>query len=403
MESLPRHPLPTLDRSGRQDLLAWLWWAAAARPQATRPAGLAPAQWRDLATLAEGHGLAAFVVAAAREWADTTDAAVVDGLARLEDAAARTLARGRLLAREQAALDEALRRRRLPFAWLKGGALIGTDLYAEPAARPRADLDLYLPEAFWPGATDALRALGYRAAQRSWKHAVWQNADHRVVDLRGEHPDNPRCVELHPWLGEGFRGLRLDLGWALYPLRPAHPLPPGLALAHLAAHATVAMLERRLRLVQLLDLATLAERLDDDALAQAAGIGARPGAARFLWPSLALTARLAPSPGLLRLLPDLASRASDRLRQWLAAEDLDRLSWPGRESAARSLLEIPRVWPETSAERLTVWRSILLPPPDLLADRYPDLAAEGRHGAMFIRHLGFTMALARRRWRRRRA
>ena len=242
MTQLPRHPPTVLDGPARRALLSWLWAAAQSDPRRWPPAPPPPMAWSDLATLAEGHGLAAMVLEAAQAQSDPAEALVSQGLARLMDAADRTLTRGWRLATEQATLEKALLRQGLPFAWLKGGWLTEASLYPDPAARPRADLDLFVPETFWPGVAEVLQGLGYRAAQRSWKHAVWLNADHRVVDLRGEHPDNPRTVEVHAWLGEGFRGLRLDLSAEVAPLRPAQHLTRGLALAHLAAHTSVAQL-----------------------------------------------------------------------------------------------------------------------------------------------------------------
>lgn len=394
----PRHPAPRLERRERLEALAWLW--AAVGPECPPPPAPPPALWRDLPTLAEGHGLAALALTAARAGTTGLDGQALEGLARLEDAAARTVARGRRLAEEQAALDAALDRAELPGVWLKGSWLSGEAVYPDPLLRPRADLDLYLPEARWGRAATVLEGLGYRPAQRSWKHAVWLSADHQVVDLRGEHPANPRPVELHPHLGEGFRGLRLDLD-ADAPRPPARRLSPGVALTHLAAHATVSMLERRLRLLQLLDLALLGRRLAPADEATAATIGSRPGAARFLWPSLALTARLSPSPALQRLVAALETGVAAPLRRWLDAQDLDLLSWPGRGDARRPLLEIPAIWPTGAAEQATVWRAILAPPPELLADRYPELAAEGRRKAMVLRHLGFTIRQAAYRWRQR--
>lgn len=394
----PRHPAPRLDRRERLEALAWLW--AAVEPARPAPTPPSPDLWRDLPTLAEGHGLAALAIDAARARSTGMDPVVLEGLARLEDAAKRTVARGRRLADEQAALDAALDRAELPGVWLKGSWFSGEAVYPDPLLRPRADLDLYLPEALWGRAAAVLEGLGYRPAQRSWKHAVWLSADHQVVDLRGEHPSNPRPVELHPHLGEGFRGLRLDLD-ADAPRPPARRLSSGVALTHLAAHATVSMLERRLRLVQLLDLALLARRLAPEDEARTTMIGSRPGAARFLWPSLALTARLSPSPALQRLVAALEPGVAAPLRRWLDAQDVDLLSWPGRDDARRPLLEIPGIWPAGAAEQATVWRAILAPPPELLADRYPELAAEGRRTAMVLRHLGFTARQAARRWRQR--
>ncbi len=58
-----------------------------------------------------------------------------------------------------------------------------------------------------------LERLGYQLIARSWKHLMLARPDGRgpIVSWEGEHPANPRGLDLHLRLGEQFWGLRYDL------------------------------------------------------------------------------------------------------------------------------------------------------------------------------------------------
>ncbi len=412
-EALPRHPAPRLGPQGRRDLLTWLWRAAVGPLPDPLPLQ-APAAWADLPALAEGHGLAALVLHEAERVVDrqggrgpggrAEQSAAAEGLARLSDAADRTLRRGGVLAEDLGRLEAAFVRAEVDALWLKGSHLLREGLYRPPAGRPMADLDVFVPPRHWPAAAGCLRALGYRTGARSWKHQLWRGEDHRVVDLRGEHPDNPRPVEVHGVLGEAFRGLSLTLdpaGSSVADARPGRRLLPGAAFLLLAAHSTVSLLERRLRLVQLLDLLRLAARLVQQDWAWIGAHAAGPGRARFVWPSLAIVERLEPG-----CFPDapfaaIAQACPLALRRWTIDQPLDSLCWPGSREARRAFLEMPRIWPIGLKEQARFWQTVLLPEPSRLADRYPDLAERGRVDLMFLRHAGFTWSQLRRRWQQR--
>ena len=406
----PSHPPLRSSPVLRRALASWLWGAAVGAPTAF-PLPADEAAWADLPALAEGHGLAALVLAAAEKLAaDAANAppgraAAVDlGLAALRDAAARTLGRGARMLQDLRRAHAALVDDGLRPLWLKGAHLADEAVYQPPEARPLAALALYLDPAGQAAAEACLTRLGYRPGLRSWKHHLWRNPGCRVVDLRGEHADNPRPIELHFWLGEDFRGIRLgmDPAWAARESGAGGSrLKPEAAMAHLAAHTTVNLLERRLRLVQLLDLLRLGAGLDAAAWRGLEAFSVQPGNARFLWPSLALLERIRPGAVPGATLDALEQRCNPTLRLWLREQPLDSLTWQGRALARRAFLELPRLWPLDWRERSRYWQVVLLPGPARLADRYPELAQRGRPDLMLLAHLGYSLRLIRRRWRQR--
>ena len=81
------------------------------------------------------------------------------------------------------------------------GALLTTMAGPEAAARPMADLDLLVHPADRAGLGAVLAALGYRHAPEANPrptHDVFLDpGGGRIVSFEGEHPDNPRRVEVH--------------------------------------------------------------------------------------------------------------------------------------------------------------------------------------------------------------
>jgi len=340
--------------------------------------------WSALPALAEGHGVAALVAPTLAPLAPP------DIARRLADAAERTLARGRRLAADVALVGDALAAAGIPYALLKGLGPAGR-LYDPPAARPAADIDLLVR----PGDVDAvarvLTSLGYEEDHRTWRHRVYVRPDNAaVVDRRGEHPDNPRPVEVHDWLGEAFRGITWDFTAAVALDHPGTELPAATAMAHLAAHATADALGRRLRLIQLADLARLARRMGEADWEDLAGLGGSRYAARFVWPALALADRVVgariPMQEPTGIVEAMGHAVRPELRAWVDGVDLDALGYFGRDAARRAMGEIPAVWPISARERVMVWRFIMLPARWQLADRYPRLAGSWAWPWMYVRH-----------------
>ena len=390
-------PEPPLPRALRAPLLRALTRRALARAGGHGAAAaeidalgrafeaLRPRMRASVPRLLESSGLGALVAADVRPFLDRPGREAVD------DLALRTFSRGRRLAAERHALARALAAEGLPFSPLKG-AWLAERLYPEPSARPMADTDLFVDPANAAATARVLRALGYLLVARTWKHEVWQRpGEDRVVDPRGEHPDNPRPLELHPRIGESFRGIDLWLASADERSRGAH----------LLAHATVDMLSRRLRPITLVDLGLWIAAAPPGAWDRLHALARRKGAARFLWPALALAERELGSTVPTAVRHGLRSAVRPALRAWSARVDLDAVGRDARAEVGRALFEIHAIWPESAVERARVLRAQLLPMRWQLADRDPALAASCRWPLALVRHWGGLPALARRRWRRR--
>jgi hypothetical protein len=226
------------------------------------------------------------------------------------------------------------------------GAILATRPGSDPFRRPMADLDLLVR----PGDRDAARAtltsLGYRRRperNRRPTHDTFElPGNDRVVAVDGEHPDNPRRIELHTevrrhlwtWVEDddltGFLWAGAVEGTvlgepAILPLAPA-------CRAHLAIHATSDLLMARGRLVQWLDLAEVAGGFPDaawrapDTDRVASFELATVPHPRLVYPALRLASRRFAArlpPGGMPGLAALEARVPARLARWAASVPLD--------------------------------------------------------------------------------
>ena len=197
---------------------------------------------------------------------------------------------------------------------------------ADPARRPMADLDLLVR----PGDRGRLGAvlvgLGYRHApdgHRRPTHDVFvePGGGGRLVDPEGEHPDNPRRVEVHVevkrhlwgWADDDDLTAALWRGASRGEIlgQPATLPRPESLLAHLAIHASSDLLSGRGRLVQWLDLGRhgAGRRRPRPAASSAAGLPVAP--ARPARPAASRSPARSTSAGLERQVPD-------RLARWAA-------------------------------------------------------------------------------------
>lgn len=266
---------------------------------------------------------------------------------------------------------------------LKGSALAGMT-GVDTRRRPMADLDLLVRPASRGSMGAVLSDLGYRRSRRPRvgpKPETYDLDDGRhVVDREGEHPDNPRPVEVHveaqrhlwEWLSED------DLTAAIWASaspgqllgEPAMLPAPGIVFQHLAVHATTGLMRGRGRFIQWLDLAGLAEA------------GAAPStwvAPRLAYPSLAMAARALPAIGRAVDLEGLAAEAGspDAVRRWVRRAPLD-----GRAGLETGVPRIPPQGRDGAWER---WRPSAL----RLGVAYgtaPLPVALARHGARGARH-----------------
>src|SRR6185436_15287113 len=128
------------------------------------------------------------------------------------------------------------------------GSLLATIYYAEPGLRPMNDLDLLVRPADEQRMLALLARLRYQPIARSQKHLMLARPESHgpVVSFTGEHPGNPRSLDLHTHMAEYFWGIRYDLteeAWAdSAPGRlqgdAARVLAPATLLHHLAIHAS---------------------------------------------------------------------------------------------------------------------------------------------------------------------
>ena len=330
----------------------WLEGAAATATPAAEvgrlPDAVAGLALRRLIT---AQGIASFLVRDPIAAAAVAASAIPDDLRdwlELEDEHNR-LRIGRLLDELAAAL-RALAAAGLPVMPLKG-AILATRPGSDPFRRPMADLDLLVRAGDRDTARATLTSLGYRRRperNRRPTHDTFElPGNDRVVAVDGEHPDNPRRIELHTevrrhlwtWVDDDdltpFLWAGASEGTVLG--EPAVlPLAPALR-AHLAIHVTSDLLMARGRLIQWLDLAEVAGDFAADGLSGAAGRATGIGPfdslelagvphPRLVYPALRLAARRLAArlpPDAMPGLDVLETRVPVRLARWAGGVALD--------------------------------------------------------------------------------
>jgi hypothetical protein len=267
--------------------------------------------------------------------------------------------------------------------------LKGALLTSRPGSRRRsmADLDLLVHATDREPLGRVLVSLGYRLepepAPRPTHDVYVDPGGGRIVSYSGEHPDNPRRVEVHVevlrhlwgWTDDDqltpalWEGARTDSVVG----EPARIPTPDALLAHLAIHASSDLLVGRGRLVQWLDLA------DNVGVAGDPADLPHPSLA---YPALRLATRAMPRSMAAVDLGGIEAGVPPRLARWATTVSFDRRagltdrSTPGR--------------PDSMAARWRRWR----PEPWRLAVAYGDRplpVALARHGLTIARLLAGRM------------
>jgi hypothetical protein len=272
---------------------------------AAQVAGWDDDAWAAARWAIQVHGIAPLLHRAIEQWPDA-DALHPRLRAYLAEQHRLTSERAALLLQELAEILVACREAGITVLPLKG-ALLATRYYPEPGLRSMGDLDLLARPEDEARTLDLLVRLGYQPLARSWKHILLARPEGRgaVVSWEGDHPANPRSLDLHTRLGEQFWGLRYDLTQEVW--AGSEPgtllgvetrlLGPAALLHHLALHASSDTIARRLRLLHLYDITLVARALDTAGWRQIIASARAQGGERLLYPALAFTNRYYPVVG----------------------------------------------------------------------------------------------------------
>ncbi|MBI1880861.1 MAG: nucleotidyltransferase family protein [Chloroflexi bacterium] len=286
---------------------------------------------------------------------------------------------GQRQAKMQAELKEILAlfgHHQIPLMPLKGSVLAAA-YYADAALRPMADLDLLIRLEDFASSARLLAQLGYEQEVVHWKHTGFSRPDNRrVVSSEGEHPDNPRKLEVHMYCRETFGGPALDLTETMWRNacpgtllgEPARLLEPDALWLHLLVHATYHMWQGKGRLIHLVDLALVTPHLSDP-LSLLNSVEAR-----FTYPSLVLLQKYFPASLDDSLLTTQQARVSVSFRRWAAGLDLVNTSHLNPQPPGPYLLKALKFTEGRPGEVAQALRFAFLPSLAEIALDHPQLA-----------------------------
>jgi hypothetical protein len=386
--NVPVHHSPNLPRISAH-VIGWLT-EPCHRPLAPLVAGWDAADWEAARWAVQVHGIAPLLDRAAERWPDA-DALHPSLRSYLAEQRRLSGERVALLLQDLAEILRACEQEQIAAIPLKG-SLLATLYYAEPGLRPMNDLDLLVRPADEPRMLRLLARLRYQPIARSQKHLLLARPESHgpVVSYTGEHPDNPRSLDLHTRLAEYFWGIRYDLteeAWAdSSPIRlqgaAARVLGPATLLHHLAIHASSDAIARRMRLLHLADIALVASKIDSADWDRIVAGAQRRGEQRLVYPALLLTSRYYPVVPAA-VLRALRSGVPPALIQQLDSNSLDQLSFCN--AAPTTPVEKLR-WFRPGYEQARALRHMLLPNPGELGHWYPNLARPALLPIAYLRY-----------------
>lgn len=263
----------------------------------------------------------------------------------------------------------------IAFAALKGAALHAIGLY-RGGERPMADLDLLVRERDVEPMARLLAELGYRLSLVTPKNRVYVPSDAPTPAELGEHTDNAITVEIHTSIIEFLPLAKVDISDQTFPLH-LHPglnsyPSAGALMGHLLLHAAGDMANRRLRFVQLHDIALLAPRLAATDWADVAR--PQPGGQARWWslPPLRLAALYFPAA-----IPPEAIAAAARDCS-VVLSHVSRRQWLSDVSGSKLFVEaFPGIeWAQSVPEALRYIGARLRPSAELLAARQANIRTQ---------------------------
>jgi hypothetical protein len=245
------------------------------------------------------------------------------------------------------------------------------------------DLDLLIRPADEPRVLKVLAGLDYEPVFRNWKHQTLArpSAYGPIVAWDGDHPANPRSLDLHTRLLELAWGIRYDATGELW--RESEPgallgtqaqiQRPVALLTHLLLHASTNAFGRQLRLIQLYDIMRVAQEIGSDEWHKIVSAARSRREERLVWLPLALTNRFWPVIPE-QVLHELAAGVPPALRHFVDTHELDQWSAcnpiPGQ-------LEERISWLRPGPEYVVAFWHALQCNPREVSRRYPRFARRG--------------------------
>jgi hypothetical protein len=173
--------------------------------------------------------------------------------------------RHRNIAQLLSEIDSGARRLGLSLVALKGSELHRRNVY-QAGQRPMADVDLLARDCDIEATSRLLETCGYGLTFSTWRHHLFEAKFGKPMNVArlGEHVDNPIKIELHTSIRERLPVAETDITAFVFLSTGAHaglnPYPSAVALMmHLTLHAAGNMRAHALRLIQLHDIARIAE------------------------------------------------------------------------------------------------------------------------------------------------
>lgn len=275
---------------------------------------------------------------------------------------------------------------------LKGIVLLQS-YYRDPAARPLADLDLMIRSEDWRDARTCLIGLGYVLEDDPVKPNFVRPDNRNPICFDSEHPDNPRRVEVHLQLQDEFRGSTID--WTGEAWQTSRPLPGWkcareldlqILWRHLLSHTSRDIMTCRVRLIQLYDIALVAQTITARRGWSKTYLPQDDRTARFLYPVLALVHRyfgqVIPDDYLQRVRAETPARLSG----WCDRQRLFDVSWLGGKhlGSAQTL----QLWARSRQEVMTMARVMWQRRALRMRHLYPALA---RSRWFFLAYAGYAL------------
>lgn len=243
------------------------------------------------------------------------------------------------------------------------GSVLSQGYYDDPFTRPMADLDLLVRGDDLPQVSTALQALGYLAENHSSKPNFVRPDNRYPVCYDGDHPDNPRRIEVHTRLQDEFRSSTID--WTEWAWRTSgasaegttrRALAPAVLFAHLLSHTSRDIMTCRVRLIQLYDIALVARALTKDSCWTTLEFSYDAVTMRFLYPALALTRRYFASDIPEAFFQKVAQATPPRLRAWCNRQTLWEVSWLGGNHIG--VFETLLLWSQSPREAARMFQTM---------------------------------------------